>query len=454
MKNKTGKRVAASSAQRSVSNCITTKIHGKLLLLFLLSFAVKNIQAQANGDSLKAYFEKKTERIESDSKKEINHSFKITISKSKKFKDAKIEFSVESTGMDPVQVFLPSDRTLKAEETKDVTKEFEIKFSRDDKDDKILKLKLTATGSDGKPVLLNDTNLTHMVYIKPLLDTLSDAFKSGHELWLFTGTNLDFIDGPKLKELYFKINYLVNIKNHGRSTKSWFQLITGKNRYFSDRDSLTRISFSDIVLKATPGDSITTATGYYNSFRQTVTDNYFASFKYLYNIQCLSSDKSKIFATAGFYFALQTLKTTYTNHDIISDTITKLRNPDSTYTFRPLLNENKIKQFNSNLSIGLTHILTTSKINVKSFLDVGLNMFNYPYSIVRNSLNEFTSYKSDKRLYVQLGIEGTVLTSGISIGAESFIRAGDVPLFNVHFTKVIELEQIGNLFGTLSTGTK
>ena len=357
--------------------------------------------------------------------------------------------------MSPSEVFLPNERTITVGNLEDtLKKEFSIKFTRDNNNDRLLKLKLTAVDSTGKTLNLIDSQLVYNIYIKPLLlDSPEDASKKGYEFWLFTGTNLDFIDGPKLKELYFKASYLVNLKQDNKFTKHWFYLTSGKNRYFSEKDSLSRVLFTDIILKPTPGDSITIANGYYNSFRQTTTDNYFASLKYLYQINSLSSENAKLFFNTGFYFALQTIKTNYTNHDIISDTNSYFRVKDSTYTFRPLLNESKIKQFNSNISVGLIHILTTKSINVKSHLDVGVNLSNYPYSIVRNTTNEFTTYKSDKRLYIAIGFEGTALSSGISLGFESFLRAADVPLINVSLTKVIQLEQIGNLFGKLSTAT-
>jgi hypothetical protein len=145
------------------------------------------------------------------------------------------------------------------------------------------------------------------------------------------------------------------------------------------------------------------------------------------------------------------LKTSYSNQNIISDTNTYFRKPDSSYIFRPLLRESKIRQFNYNISFGFTHILSTEKTNVKTHLTAGLNIFNYPYSIVRTSINEFTSYKKDTKPFIQLRIDGTVLNSGISIGFETFIRQGQIPLFNVSLTKVLDIEQLSSLFGKVPT---
>lgn len=422
----------------------------KLILSLSLTFLFTNAFCQ---DKLRAFFEHKIDTLYSDTKKEKSQSFKIFVPKQEKFKDAKIEFTVGESDLSPSEVFLPNERTIKVGSSEDtIKKEFSVKFQRSSKDDRLLTLKLTATDKDGKTISLADSNIIYKIYIKPQsLDTLKDASRNGYEFWLFTGTNLDLLDGVKLKELYFKGSYLVNFKNGDSATKSWMYMTFGKNRFFSDRDSLSRIPFSDIILKPTPGDSITIANGYYNSFRETVTDNIFASVDYLYNVKELSSKKSQFFINGGFYFGLQTLKTSYINQNIISDTNTYFRKPDSSYIFRPLLRESKIRQFNYNISLGFTHILSTEKINVKTHLTAGLNIFNYPYSIVRTSINEFASYKSDRKPFMQLRIDGTVLNPGISIGFETFIRQGQIPLFNVSLTKVLDIEQLSSLFGKVPT---
>lgn len=406
-------------------------------------------------DKVKAFFEHKIDTVQSDAKKDASVTFKVIVPKQDKFKDAKVEIFVAESDMSPSNVYLPNDPTITIGSSADtIKKDFNFKFQRSDKDDRVLTLKLNAKDKDGKDLSLSDSNIIYKAYIKPLIsDTLSDASQKGHEFWLFTGTNLDLLDGVKMKELYFKGTYLFNFKNDKQTTRSWVYLTFGKNRYFSDRDSLSRIPFKDMVLKATPGDSITIANGYYNSFRQTVTDNIFASFDYLYNIRELSAKNSKLFLNLGFYFGLQTLKTSYNNHDILSDTTTYLRKVDSSYIFRPLLGDSKVRQFNYNISFGFTHILSTEKLNIKTQLTAGLNIFNYPYSIVRNSTNEYSFYETKKQLFTQLRIDGTVLNAGLSIGFETFIRRGEIPLFNVSLTKVIDIEQLSSLFGKLPTAT-
>jgi hypothetical protein len=277
----------------------------------------------------------------------------------------------------------------------------------------------------------------------------------GYEFWLFTGTNIDLLDGVKARELYLKGALLFNFKKKTNGeelpTKHWTYLTFGKNRYFSDKDSLGRIPFYGEVPTAAPGDSITIARGIYSSLRESVTDNIFVSFDYLREIESISSSKSKLFATIGLYIGLQTIKTSYSNKNFLTDTTTYLRKQDSTYISRPPVSETKIRQANYNLSVGFLHVLYTDKINVKTQLTAGYNKFTYPYSIVRNSINEFVSYTDQRNIFLQLHIDATVLDPGISIGFETFLRGGEIPLFNVSLTKVIDIQQLGSLFGKLPT---
>lgn len=424
----------------------------KILQILVFTFLSMSVFSQVK---LKAYFENKIDTIKSDTRKEITLACKVIIPMQDSFTDARIEISVGENEIwpDNSKIYLPSDRSIKVDNSKDTLfKTFDIKVPRDKKDDRIVILKLTGYDKAGKSLTLVDSNIVYRLYIKPIVsDTLSEANKQGYEFWFFTGTNLDLLDGVKLKELYFKGSCLINFKNGEKSTRSWSYFTFGKNRFFSDKDSLSRIPFSDMIQTATPGDSITIARGYYSSFRETVTDNIFSSIDYLINIKELSSEDSKFFLNCGLYFGLQTLKTSYNNHDIISDTNIYLRKLDSSYIFRPLLSESKIRQANFNLSVGFMHILSTDKINIKTHFTGGINIFDYPYSIVKSSINEYDIYKREMKPYIQIRLESTVLNPGLSIGFETFIRQGQIPLFNVSLTKVLDIQQISSLFGKVPT---
>ena len=77
---------------------------------------------------------------------------------------------------------------------------------------------------------------------------IKDTSENGYEFWLFTGTNLDLIDGVKTKDLYFKGSYLTNLKNRQKFTKHWIYFTFGKNRYVSDQDTISDTPFSSVYL--------------------------------------------------------------------------------------------------------------------------------------------------------------------------------------------------------------
>ncbi len=326
---------------------------------------------------------------------------------------------------------------------------FTVKFKRKLGVNKFLKFDFDAVDANKKPVSIK-AHTPLMLYLK---GSTAEPIKTNdnYEFWFFTGTNVDFLDGAKVKDLYFKGSYMVNFKLNNEPSRSWLYTTFGKNRFFTDKDSLTNIILRDAVPTATPGDTITLVNGYYKSVRQKVTDNIFVSADYLLYLKEISSKQSRLFATAGLYCGLQSIKTSYSNYAIVTDTLNVPRNADSTYVFRTFLKNYKIRQTNYNFRIGLMHILTTDKINVKTHATVGLNSFTYPSSIVSTSTDEFVRYKNDKRFFSQINIDATVLNPGISLGFETFLREGEMPLFNVSLTKVIDIEQLSSLFGKVPT---
>jgi hypothetical protein len=422
-------------------------LKGLLLALISISFLHHYCQSQ----SLDVDFFKAPDTVKTSAEKQVTFTVILRAPNQTAFAGHKVELAVENSdfSIPAADVFLPSDKTLSIDNTGESNeKAFTIIFNRHDKDDRTINLRLNLYDATGNPVTSTDSRLKKTIYIKPSkADTLSDASKNGYEFWLFTGTNLDLLDGVKAKELYFKGSYLVNIKKNNTFTKHWIYTTFGKNRYFSDKDSLGRVPFSEELPRAVPGDSITLVRGSYSSLRESVTDNIFTSFEYLNFISDFSSPTSKIFATLGFSLNLQSIKTSYTNKNILSDTSTFLRIADSSYVFRPLNLERKIKQFNYNLHFGFTHILSTDAINIKTQLIAGINRFTYPYASVRNSTIDRTFYKNEQDVFFQLKIDATVLSPGISIGFEFFLRRTEIPLFNVSLTKVLDIKQIGSLFG-------
>jgi hypothetical protein len=424
----------------------------RITILLCLLCTVMNVHAQ---DKLKVFFEKKIDTLTADTRQEITQIFKVIVPKQDKFDGSIVTFEIVKTDISPDKIYLPDEKTITLVDSKDtIKKEFTIKFQRSQKDDRLLTLKLTATDKAGKSLTLFDSATVYKVYAKPkAADTLKDASGSGQEFWLFTGTNLDLLDGVKAKELYFKGSYLFNLKQDARSTRSWIYLTFGKERFFADKDSASNGNFSDHLTRGPLGDSITIVRGMYNSSRNVTTDNIFTSLDYLYRIGELSSKESSLFLNAGFYIGLQTIKSTYSNTVVWADTSTSLRRPDSVYQFRPMYRDSKLKQLNYNFSFGFTHILSTAKLNVKSQLRTGVNMYSYPESFSRSGFSENVQYRTAPSVFTQLRLDATVLNPGIAIGFEAFVRQGQFPLFNVSLTKVLDFTQLSSLFGAVQSGT-
>lgn len=113
-----------------------------------------------------------------------------------------------------------------------------------------------------------------------------------------------------------------------------------------------------------------------------------------------------------------------------------------------------IKQNNRGAGFGFVYILDEDKINVKTSLIVGWNRFIYPNYLIYNGDDIVEErYRADPTSFMRFRFEGTVLSPGISLGFETFLRGGQNPLYNVTLTKTIDFEQLASLFGALPSAT-
>lgn len=429
-----------------------------MLKTFLLC-AVILISAPIHAQNLKAEFEKKTDTIPSDAKKEITATFTVKVPMQPAFEGAKVSWSIEDTdvSLGASELFLPSGRDVTVSKDKDGEVKFSIKFQRNNKTDRIIKLKLTAKKANGETIDIDTALLReYIIYIRPFTENPALVKKKeGYELWLSTGTNLDLIDGIKAKDLYFKANYLANIKKGSKSSRSWINIDFGRNRYFSSTDSLNGIHFVQ-GLPPVHQDSIRLASGYYNTVKKIETNNIFLDIYYMWHIREFSSETSKLFLTLGFSLNSQTIKTTYANSVTASDTLSYASGQQLPIeTSSPMFRNSTLRQNNKSLGYGFVYILDEDKINIKTSLLVGWNNFVYPSFIRYNGDAVIEErYKSEPTFYTRFRFEGTVLNPGLSLGFEAFLRGGQNPLYNVTLTKTIDFEQLGTLFGTLPTATK
>lgn len=165
----------------------------------------------------------------------------------------------------------------------------------------------------------------------------------------------------------------------------------------------------------------------------------------------VSGDKSNLFISTGISCSMQTIKSNFKYYNIISETKTFLKKPDSTYHNIYLTRESIERPFKFTAGMGFTHILSTDKINCISSISTGLIINNYPFRWIKYSTHDDVFYNSYSKLFFQLRIICTVLDPGISIGFETLVVPGEIPLFNVSLTKVLGIEQLSSLFGKIQT---
>lgn len=415
------------------------------LLTIMLSLI--NIFTLSYSQEIDVKFTTNNDTITSSNKTEITHEFSVELLKSKSIDSVIVTVNLIETefSIPKSDIFLVSDLTIKGDTTKNTTKKFKIKFLRNFKDDRLIKFNLIAR-KNGKEVKIKD-NREYTLYVKPAVkDSLKSALNKGYEFWVFTGTNLDLLDGVKARELFLKGNYLFNLKKDEKESQSWINIGFGKNRYFSEKDTIQTKSFVEEI-PTTSLDSTTLVYGKFNSLRTTETNSIFLDLDYMFQVKQISSITSKIFLKAGFSISLQDIRNTYKNNVIVSDTITvAVGNRDSEV---PMFRTIKYKQFNLSFNVGFAHIFDNDEVNIKSFLSIGLNRLNYPYGSVERNNGEI--FQSKLKPYLQFKMDATVLKPGLSIGLENFLRIGEVPLFNVTLTKVIDLSQLNSLFAKLKT---
>jgi hypothetical protein len=147
----------------------------------------------------------------------------------------------------------------------------------------------------------------------------------------------------------------------------------------------------------------------------------------------------------GMYIDYQRIKTEFENINLVSDTIKMARRDfRGRFPVLPLLSKSRETQWNVNAYVGAMYITTGKYINFKTFFNIGYNRLSY--SLV-SSVREVAVSGGHSNLFIRFHTDATLLASpGVSIGLESYMRAGQPPLFNFTFTKVIDIRQIGGLF--------
>lgn len=165
----------------------------------LLIFALLMHSATFYGQQLKAEFEKKIDTVQSDNKKEVSVTFTVKVPKQQNFEGAKVVWSIVPTdvSLDETEIFLPVKREIIVSKDKDNDSPFTIKLQRKNTRDRIIKIKLTAMKDNTEIAIDPILTREYIIYVKNFSEDPVLKKKEGYELWLYTGTNLDLIDGIK-----------------------------------------------------------------------------------------------------------------------------------------------------------------------------------------------------------------------------------------------------------------
>jgi hypothetical protein len=349
-----------------------------------------------------------------------------------------------------------SDISLTADNKVSVGSEktLEISFTLKEHRERLLEFTLEAYNKKGEQVEIAGDITSFKLFVEPESELIS-VDSTGYEFWLFTGTNLDLLDGAKPEELYFKASYLLNMgKDSSKKSNNWLYFTFGKNRYFSDKELFTRVQYTDLVPNSiVVNDTARIASvinGQYNTERQRVTNNVFISGDFFKELS--KRGASRLLGGGGLYASLQDIEISYSEPNIIfSDTISRMFPLGEALMFEPIAQGRSIKEFNFNINLSFMHILETEKINIKTSLNTGVSFLNYPFSTTIRRTSIQTEYKVEQRPFALFRMDLVVLKPGVSIGTEAFFRYNEIPLFNFSLTKVFDAKGIKNIFGEVSS---
>lgn len=421
----------------NVSSEITGSSNTYTLYIKALNPSIKSISTL--GEPVKVSFKKTNDTINSSSVKEIDYRFEIEVEAQEKYDSIYVDFLPikNEFQIGNENIYFATNKpilVLKSLENKTIG--VNIKLIRENLNDRVMSFVLKVYDKKGNEVRLSkEGNLVHKVYVKPYTAGLSENwFRKGHQLLFYTGTNFDFLDGIKAKDLYFKVNYFFNIPNGGKPSKKWINISLAKNRYSSVSDTLTNTTFADILNSSK--DSLSIVKGKYNVLTTTSFENFAFNLE-LHNLNSdISNDESRLFSLFGISSNLQNIRKSYITKINVSDTSNISRADFSKYQLIPLPKTRSYLQIDNFLYFGFNHILNSDIIEVKSKLSAGLNVSIIPISTQVLGSNVSTDYTTLRRIFFRLEESITILNPGITLAAEVLYIGNQVPFFNVTLSKV------------------
>ncbi|MES2458059.1 MAG: hypothetical protein V4594_21050 [Bacteroidota bacterium] len=409
-----------------------------ILLLLAVSLSV-------NGQATLATFSKKTDKIPAGPAKEIDYKIVVTIPSAVNFPGYKINVAV-----DPNKTTLPLENILMPLVTvisvdKQTEDAIEIKIKRDASDDKTVGFKITAVDASGTDQTSMIGNKEMLVLVKPLSP---EGLTKSDNILLYTGTNFDFIDGIRPKDLYFRFSGLLNMKNNDKETPWWLYINAGKDRFASAQDSVERMSYSDLDITKFHRDTVYLKNGFYKSAFDVVTDNFFTSFDVMRELN--NSDNDKLFAVAELYIGYQSIRTKYKNKILTTQAVSAPRSVvGDTVKINPVVTDNTRHQVNYNIGFGLMYKQTNDTFDVRVSVIGGYNTSAYTSSVRRNATVGPDMLGPRQGISLRIRTEATLLNPlGVSLGFETLMRYQRVPIFSVSLTKVLSIKQLNTLLGS------
>lgn len=418
-------------------------------------------------------------------------------------------------GLDESKIYLAPSSEIVIDSSLLIEKTYTIAFTPLNENLLTIRFLLKAIDTSGKTIEINSIEKEFNLYIQPKNTEISN--KSKYEFWLFTGTNLDLIDGPKLKDPYIKGSYLLNFKNNvdtntfkkgfldaqhkwnrrllnqtlriealdsgndkrtkkleslARKKRRWIvdslhwkqELLTastfgvsqrsdwwmfirfGQNRYLSDSISNSNLVYTNFLERSYP-DSVDLEYGQYSNTALRTTNSTFLRLDIMREVLKWSKDSSRSFLLGGINVRRQVVRTSYgTSNNISIDTLRRGISIGDTIRTKPIPIDQDIKSFYLSPTIGLMHVLSLDRVNIKTQLAVGYEIAIMPTFIRETSEGRIERFARVAEPTLRFNIDATVLKPAVSFGFEMYWRNYTVPMFNISISKVFDVEKINQLF--------
>lgn len=404
-----------------------------------------------------ARFESPTETVvDAEVGKLSSHDITVIVPGQEKLVDRQIEvFILDSDLSVPMSdVFLPPDNAFKVSGEEQKWK-LKISFIVRNENDRLIKIGLREKNNEGGEKIIEKTNSVKTIFIKPFTGEPLER-KEGYELWLYTGTNFDFVEGLEVQKLFFKGTYFNNINNE-ENLNRWAHISFGKYQFVSSSDSSNNVEYTDVSTSIITADSMNRIyiNGHYDYRWQIITSNTFFLMDYLFEVPSSVTKHSKILLGSGLYFGLKDVAREVEHNILSADSIITPYDLTKKYYADPKIKSVGYSEGSISLNCSIHQILSTDDIDVKSYIRFGASFsrnWNKNNLVNPVDISEPEPEESNPiSPYLHFGIDCVVLNPGLSLGIEAFYWYRHQPLFNVSVSKVFNVKNIEAMFRNLKS---